>query len=346
LRQPRTILVLACTLAVACSRTDPRDAGYWSVSCVSGDERYLVAGGDQAALVDLSTAGIRERAPGMVKAVGCDATGGTVIGYGTAFHWPGKSAIAPPPDPGGDSVVGLDARGAWISTARTVNGGRWRGPASVYVHANGETRRLELLPAAFGPVGAARTLSIADGFAVRFGTLLPDGRLLLAAGWQPSRSGDTVEDVPWGFFALDLATGAVAPLTEPLASDTSLNQAWFQRIAASADGTHLVVAAHDGKQMTVGRFERGANRAASVARVPAAGGPSALAVSPDGALVALGIETRGREVPARMCLVDRAGPTGPCDEFRKNVVGLYFLRAGLVVASGDGQVARMALQKR
>ena len=78
----------------------------------------------------------------------------------------------------------------------------------------GETRSgTDLLPALFGSVGAARPLPLPDSFAVRFGNVLRDGRLLLAAGWQPSRSRGTVEDVPWAFFAWDLKTWTAAATT-------------------------------------------------------------------------------------------------------------------------------------
>jgi len=60
--------------------------------------------------------------------------------------------------------------------------------ASVFVTGKGKPRRTDLLPERFGRVGAARHLATADTFAVRFGNLLRDGRLVLAAGWQPSQN--------------------------------------------------------------------------------------------------------------------------------------------------------------
>jgi hypothetical protein len=332
-------------VALACARPRPQEgAGYWSVSCVSGDGRYLLAGGDHAALVDLSTDRIAERRPGMVEAVGCDATGGLVVGYGAAFRWPGGAAVRPVPRLAGDGVVARGSDGSWISTARTVTGGRWRGPATVFATGDGVARRFDLLPAQFGSVGAARPLPTPDTFAVRFGSLLDDGRLLLAAGWQPSRSGGLVEGVPWGFFALDLVSGDVAPLSPPLASDPGINQSLVQEIAASADGAHLAVAAHDGRKVTVGRFARGAGQASAVTRLEALGAPHALAVSADGAFLALGIETRGSETPARAVVIDGAGRTVWQGDFRTNVAGAHFLPGGALVIAGDGRVVRPPLR--
>lgn len=318
--------------------------GYWSVSCLSGDGRYLLAGGDHAALVDLPTGKIAERVPGLVKAVGCDEGSGVVVGYVTAVRLPGKTPVTPVPSLSGDGVLALGPDGAWISESRRSSGGKWRGPASVFVLEKGKSRSTDLLPERFGSVGAARQVPTADSFAVRFGNLLQDGRLVLVAGWQPSSSLGVFEDVPWGFFALDLRTGEASPLTPPLHSDAAFNQHWLQRIAATPDGAHLVVAAHDGKRMSVGQFAQGAEQAARVTSLAAEGSPSAVAISADGALVAVGSESRGRDAPARAWVIDRAGKSIWTGEFQKRVVGVYFLADGsLLVAAGEAKAVKVAL---
>jgi hypothetical protein len=346
--RPLRSLALAALLCTSCS---PRsgagraDVGYWNGSCLSGDGRHLVAGGDHAALVDPSTGAVVQRVPGMVKALGCDATGAIVMGYSAAFRLPGQAA-APAPSPGGETVLGRRPDGAWISTSRRISGGGWSGPAAVFVtHGQGGSRT-ELLPERFGSVGAARSLPLADSFAVRFGNLLQDGRLLLAAGWQPSRSGGAVEDVPWAFFAWDLQAGQAAPLTAPLASDPAINQAWFQRIAASGDGAHLVAAVHDGERVTIAWLGRGASRPARVTALPSKGAANVVAVSDDGAFVAIGTESRGRDAPAHAWLLDASGKLAWSQTFQKTVAGVHFLPdRALIVAAGEATAVRVPLPK-
>src|SRR5688500_8903205 len=132
---PRWTLLAAVALTLGCRASAPDH--YWDAACVSGDGRYLVAGGDQAALVDAASGAVLERRAGMVKAVGCDATGGIVVGYGQAFRLPGGAAV-PVPAIAGDGVVATTPEGAWISSARTISGGQWRGPASIHVAPPGD----------------------------------------------------------------------------------------------------------------------------------------------------------------------------------------------------------------
>jgi hypothetical protein len=331
------------TLSCRAASTPSDSTGYWSVSCVSGDGRYLLAGGDHAALVDSATGNVLERAAGMVKALGCDHSGGIVVGNGSAMRLPGRTSVSVPAI-GGDSVLGVDPSGTWISSARTISGGRWRGPASIFVSGGEGGNKTDLLPARFGSVGTARTLPTPDSFAVRFGNLLEGGRVLLAAGWEPSRSGGNVESLPWGFFAWDSKTGDTSPLAAPLPSDAAINQAWFQRIAGTRDAARMVAAVHDGKRVSIGWFERGAQRATRVVTLDAHGGPSALALSDDGAFVAVATESRGREAPARAWILDAEGKTVWSGSFAKNVAGLHFLADGSVlVAAGEAKAVKVPL---
>jgi micrococcal nuclease len=328
------LAVLAC-LSFACRKSGPNH--YWTATCLSGDGRYLLAGGDHAALVDTATGAVVERRPGMVKAVGCDRTGGVVVGYDAAFRLPGGAAV-PMPRIGGDGVVATTSAGAWVSSARTITGGKWRGPAQVHV---APSDRVELLPALFGPIGAARPLPLPDTFAVRFGSLLADGRLLLAAGWQPSRGPGTVEDVPWAFFAWDLAAHAATPLTGPITSSPTVNQALVQRIAATPDGARLVTAVHDGERLAVASYERGEEWPSRLISLVSAGAASALAISADGSLVAVGSEPRGRRLPAHVWLLDPTGAPVWMTSFRKAVAGVHFLPDGtLIVAAGEARVVK------
>ena len=341
----RLALAAACVVSSSCSRSPAgaRDAGYWSSSCTTGDDALLLAGGDHTALVDLRDGAVRERFPGLVKAVGCHASGGLVVGYTGATQWPSRTPAASMPALG-ETVLARRADGTWVSVSRRSVGGKWSGPPSMLVSGGAEDRRFELLPRQFGAVGSARALPLPDSFAVRFGSLLRDGRLLLAAGWQPSRSGGQVEDVPWGFFALDLDTGEPAPLTAPIPSDAAVNQALLQRIAATPDGARLLVAAHDGAMLTVAQFERGKGEPVLTSSIPTTGSPSAVAIATDGSFAAVAAETRGRDAPAVVRVLDRAGKTAWTGEFRKNVAGLHFLGDGsLVVAAGEARAVKVAL---
>jgi len=345
MRRHAWLVMAAGSFTLSCRAPSPAPGseGYWSVSCVGGEGRYLLAGGDGSALVDAATGTVLERSPGMVKAVGCDASGGIVVGYGSAVRLPGRTSV-PVPTIGGDTVLGLDPSGAWISYGRRISGRRWRGPASIFVTSARSASATEMLPARFGSVGAARPLPTPDSFAVRFGNLLADGRVLLAAGWEPSRSPGGVEALPWGFFAWDLKTSAAAPLTGAIASDVAINQAWFQRIAGTRDGSRMVVAVHDGERLSIGWFERDAQRATRVVALVAPGGPSALAVSEDGAFVAVASESRGREAPAQAWVLDTGGQVAWNGSFTKSVAGLHFMADGsLLVATGEARALKVSL---
>jgi hypothetical protein len=337
----------ACLLwalfGAACSSASSPN-GYWSESCVSGNGRYLVAGGDRAVLVDLEVGKVVDRVPGMVKAVGCEEGGAVVVGYDVAFRLPGKTPVTPPPSLGGDSVLALSPEGTWISGGRRTSGGKWRGPASVFVTERGKPRVTDLLPDRFGAVGAARHLATVDTFAVRFGNLLRDGRLLLSAGWQPSQSGGVYEDVPWAFFALDLKTGEASPLTKPLHSDAAFNQNRFQRIRATPDGARLMVAAHDGERVSVGRFEQGGDRPSWVAALAAQGSPRSVTLSDDGGFAAVGTDSQGVDAPGKAWVIDRDGRTVWTGEFEGTVAGIHFLSDGsLLVVTAHAVAVKVSL---
>src|SRR4029450_13529707 len=91
---PRRALALAVLGACACTGTSRQEPDhYWSTACLTTDGRLLVAGGDEAALVDGASGAVSERRPGLVKAVGCDESGGFVLGYASAYRLPGGAAL-------------------------------------------------------------------------------------------------------------------------------------------------------------------------------------------------------------------------------------------------------------
>ncbi len=320
-----------------------RTAGYWSYSCVTGDESHLVGGGDGAAAIELATGKADDRIPGLVRAVGCEAAAAVVLGYTGATRLPGR-APAQAIEFGGDRMIGRTSDGAWVSYGRTVTKGAWRGPASFFVTRGDESQRTELLPARFGEVGAASRRPLPDTFAVRFGGLRADGRPVVAAGWMPSQFGGVFEHVPWAFFAIDIKTGEAKPLTAGLPTDARINMAWFARVAASPDASTLVIATHDGQQITVGQYDQGADRPTRISALTSKGAASALAVSPDGSRVAIGSEPRGEK--AHVWLIDQAGTRVWTGEFEKAVAGVHFLADGsLIIAAGETVAVKVSGRK-
>lgn len=316
--------------------------GYWSFSCVTDDDRYLAAAGDHAALIDLTSGKSVERLSGMIKALGCTRSQVIVVGYDHSWTLPGKTE-APAPVLSGD-VIGLSPKSEWISVGRKTVGGKWKGPPTLFVAAGGTKQQTDLPPQRFGAIGVARERPTADSFAVRFGNLIEDGRLVVSAGWEPSASAGTFEEVPWGFFAIDLHSGEATPLTLPLKSDPGLNQHWLQKLAATPDGMHLAIAAHDGQSVTVAQFDQGANVASRTTRQPSKGSVSAVAISDDGSFVAIGTETRGSDAPAQAWVVNLAGKTIWTSPFQKTVIGLHFLGDNsLIVAAAEAKAVRVAL---
>lgn len=317
--------------------------GYWNHSCITGDGKLLVAGGDHAAIIDATTGKPIARHASQVKAIGCDPTTATVLAYDGAWKFPGNTPVVPAADPPG-TVVGLTEAGAWISWNRTISGRAWRGPAMLYVTAGGsEPKRLELLPALFGKVGEGKALPLPDSFAVRVGGLLEDGRVLVAAGWQPNQSGGTLEDVPWGFFAVDPTTGSAAGVTLPLRTDSFFQQNLMQKVAASPSGESLAVATHDGKRLAVGLFAQGADAPTRKAELQAIGSPSALAVSARGNWIAVGTEARGRDAPGFAAVIDEAGKVIWKKDFVKSVTGVHFVEDTLIVTAAETAAVRIAL---
>ncbi len=337
---------LALLLMVAgCSKKDAGGGlgGYWSFSCVTGDDQYLVGGGDHAALIELGTGKSVDRISSMVKAVGCGRAQATVVGFDQAWTLPGKAQVTPAPAVNGEPL-GLSPSGEWVSFGRKTVAGKWKGPPTLFISGGASARQSELLPSRFGKIGEARNRPTPDSFAVRFGNLVDDGRLVVACGWEPSSSGARIEDVPWGFFAVDLHNGEASPMSLPLKSDAQLNQLWLQRIAASPDGMHLVIAAHDGEQLAIARFDQGANVASRVTGQSAKGSVSAVAISDDGTLIAVGTESRGSDAPAQARVIDQAGKVIWTVELKKTVIGLHFLGDNsLIVAGAEARAIRVAL---
>lgn len=318
--------------------------GYWNSSCVTGDGKVLVAGGDHLSVIDADTGKVLEKHASQVKALGCEQTAGRVVAYDGEWRFPGKKEIKPAADPPG-TAVGLTPQGQWISWDRTNAGRGWRGPTRIYGTMSGsEPKRLELVPAMFGKVGEGKQLPLPDSFAMRPSGLLDDGRLVVAAGWQPSQAGGVFEDVPWGVFAVNLGTALAVSITLPLRTDAAFNQSWMQKVAVTPDAQSLAVATHDGKQLHVASYAGGADSAGRVTHLDAPGGPNAIAIAPQGRWIAVGTEGRGKGSPAMALVIDEAGKVIWRAEFEKSVTGVHFLPDGSLIATSAGTNAvRVAL---
>ena len=132
-------------------------------------------------------------------------------------------------------------------------------------------------------------------------------------------------------------------MTLPLKSDASLNQEWLQKIASAPDGMHLLVAAHDGKQLAIAQYDQGANVQTHLTLLPAKGSPSAAAVSDSGSLIAVGTEARGADAPAQAWLINQAGAVVWTRQFPKTIVGLHFVSDGsLVIATAGAEALKVS----
>ena len=254
---------------------------YWTHGCVTGDEAMLVVGGDEAASIDLSTGAALETTPLFVEAVSCGAKAGVAYASSEdAVRFPSGERGATDESSTMD-LVGTTRDGALVHFSRETDGkGRPRKFARAWQGAPGVAgEALELAPALFGEVGSAHS-PMPSAFINKVGNLLPDGRLVLAAGWIPNRSGDDVEAAPWGVFAIDLNAGEVTPLTGTLTCSPKLDTSLLWKVAASRDGQRVAAAFRGDGRTRVAVFE--GEEALFTAELTDAREPTALEFSPEG----------------------------------------------------------------
>lgn len=324
-------------------------SGYWSQACVTSDEALLAAGGESFAVLDLSSGAIVGQGDGYVHAVACEGPRAVVLGYSATWTWPG-GASGPEAPAIGDELALAFEDGSRVWTSRASRSGRISGPLVLFRDRGSERQSHDLGPKEFGEVGRARSLPTPDSFRMwprRQGRAAgsPETRLLLAAGWEPSRSFSSVEPLPWGFFAVDPASGGVQALLQPIVSDASLNLVRRPALDASDDLATLALATSDGTDGTLALFRPPAT--APSLRVPLPGWDEVmrLAVSRDGSRIAVASAFRGDDRPARVAVFDaRDGRSLWSAEVGANVYGLALLRDGsLVWASSAREAARVAL---
>lgn len=234
----------------------PGDEHYWVRACVTGDETMLIAGGDEAVSVELATGRVLKTVPMYVEAVACGPRGGVAYAASADMVRFPAGERAATDEPTTTNIVGVRDDGSLVHFSRGFDrGGRAiarRAPRNFAMLSVGRpgslSAGLELVPARFGEVGAARS-SGASAFFNVVGDVLPDGRLLLAAGWDGNRSPGYVEPTPWGIYAIDAGTGRVTPLVGTQTCSAHLDTSLLWKVAASPVGT-LVAAAFRGGSST------------------------------------------------------------------------------------------------
>ena len=250
---------------------------YWTHACATGDERMLIVGGDEAASINLATGATIKTVPMYVETVTCAQKDGTAwasseerVVFPDGERTPSQQAST-------QDIVGARVDGALVRLAREKDSkGRPRGFSRVWVGAGPE---VELTPDRFGVIGSTHA-PMASAFFNRVGPVLPDGQLLLAAGWLPNRAGNNVEAAAWGTYAIDPLSGAVTPLAAPLTASAQLDTSLIWRLAASRDGKRVAAAFRGDGITRVAVFEGATLRWS--ADIEGAREPTALDFSPAG----------------------------------------------------------------
>jgi hypothetical protein len=237
------LLFLAVTFCVMCGKNlgDATSGDhYWVRACVTTNEKLLVAGGDEAAAVDLATGKVVATAPMNVAAVACGASSGLAYGLAdTLVRFPGAQQ-EPTHERDLNDVLGARPDGALVRFSRRTD--QKASPTEWARVRVGSEPDLALDPTRFGGAIAGVHDKPMSAFFTRVGALLPDGRLLLAAGWEPNRGPGSLEPVPWGVYALDASSGAVTPVAAPLRCSTDLDTARVWRVATTSDFQRSAVA--------------------------------------------------------------------------------------------------------
>lgn len=255
---------------------------YWTSGCVTGDEQLLIAGGSGAVALELDGGARVARHPQYVEAVSCAKRSGVAYAASeTMVRLPSAEQVATD-DPAASSLID----GSAVHYSRPYRDKRWRGYGSV---ASGAAT-LELTPQRFGVFREDRGV---NAFLTWPGNVLPDGRLVVSAGWFPNRVG-SVEAAPWGVFAVDAAAGAVQQLGATHHASDALNFSSARAVAASPDGRSHAVA-FDADPFVHLALYADAEAPAATIDLDDARETTSLSYSPDGARVAIGTLAPGGE---------------------------------------------------
>ena len=225
---------------------------YWTSACVTGDESLLIAGGDEAASVDLATGAVVKSVPMYVETVSCSQQGG--IAYAAS-----EDMVRFPEGVRGptDDASARDLAGPGVHFTRDVdNKGQPRSDAKV--------DGFELEPSLFGDVGAAHA-AMPSAFFTKTGGVMSDGRLVLAAGWTANRSGNSVEPAAWSVFAVNPSARTVTALISKQSCTPERDTSLLWKVAASSDAKQVAVAFRGEGTTRVATYEAGRVRTMDIA---------------------------------------------------------------------------------
>jgi hypothetical protein len=268
------------TLSIACfmcgknlMQAEQGGDHYWTHGCVTGDETLLIAGGDEAASIDLATGATVKTVPMYVETVTCGEKDGIAWASSDEQVKFPEGVRGPSSQSSTQDVVGARGDGALVRFAREKdNKGRPRGWGRVSV---GGSPEVALTPDHFGVLGAARNAPVSQ-FLNRVGPVMPDGRLLLAAGWLPYSDQPGV----WGLYAVEPLSGQVAPIAGPIPAMKALDTSKLWVLTASRD-QKLGAAAFRGENTTRVALFEGTNARWTI-EIAGAREPTALDFSPAG----------------------------------------------------------------
>lgn len=307
---------------------------YWDKGCVTGDEALMLVAGNESAAVELAGGTLAARSDAWGAAVVCGQRDGVAYGSSETMVRLPSNAQAPTDEESTTDLVAARADGTLVHfNRRNDRQGRSREFAQLRAGKAGQPgKTFELAPVVFSGVGEQGHGGPSGFFTWHHG-VLADGRLLLGAGW---RSG------PWGFFAMDLDSGAVTPLGRPHESTTQLDSSRLWKVATSPDGAVRVASFRGETGIAVAVYRAGPEPDA-VATIDGAREAVTLDVSASGERIAVAaLAPDGASTT--VVLLDGAGKTAwQSERLEGSVYFLKLLRDGsLVYLTSERAAARIA----
>ncbi|MEW5741425.1 MAG: hypothetical protein AB1938_21065 [Myxococcota bacterium] len=292
---------------------------YWNNACVTGDERLLLAGGSESVAFDLQTGKQIARHEQWGERASCGQSDGVVYGVSdTMVRFPTGEQVESD-DPSAEDRV----EGTALHYSRWRSQGAWREFGKVRA---GE-KALELKPALFGLPGPDRGV---NAFITWPGNVLPDGRLVVLAGWTPNNLG-SVEPAPWGLFAIDVSAGTVQQLGATHHASEALNPTVAPAIAASSDGRKHVAAMGAEPVVHVALYEAD-DKPRAVVDLDRAREATAIRFTEDGALMAVGtLSPEGTDSTVAIIDVAAAKVVWRSEPAKGTVYLVHFLADGSLV---------------
>lgn len=264
---------------------------YWTTACVTGDGKLMLAGGTESVVLELDTGKQLARHEQWGEKAACAQSDGVVYASSeTMVRFPAGTQAPTDDERARDRVDG-----SAVHYSRSFSQKAWRSWGNV--SAGGKS--LELKPSMFG-FSDEKSM---NAFVTWPGNVLPDGRLVVLAGWRPNNLG-SIEPTPWGAFAADAAAGTVQQLGAMHRSSEALNPLGLPKIAASRDGRVHAAALGGDPVVHVAIYEAG-EQPRAVVDLDSAREATALRVSDDGAYIAVGTLAPGGS-ESHVAIIDAA----------------------------------------